>query len=139
MSKLRPLIIVAVFLSGCLSCSKQSKVTSREEYPDFSEPAKPKAVEKNITLCSSKPMRPHYHVVEIRQMKFQPAELALKKGDTVVWMNCDITNHDVTEEKKKAWQSPPLATNQSWMKVVSENADYYCSIHVVMNGKSKVE
>ena len=41
-------------------------------------------------------------------MKFNPAELTLKKGDTVTWINNDFTDHDITEEKSKAWKSPVL-------------------------------
>lgn len=77
--------------------------------------------------------------VEIKQMQFQPAELTVQKGDMVVWTNRDIVTHDVTEEKNKHWTSGPLAPGQSWSLVVTESADYYCSIHVVMKGKLIVE
>lgn len=77
--------------------------------------------------------------VEIKQMQFQPAELTVQKGDTVVWTNNDIVTHDVTEEKSKLWTSGPLAAGQSWSLVVKESADYYCSIHVVMKGKLLVQ
>jgi plastocyanin len=126
-----------IFLSSCLSCSR-SKVLNREEYPDFSEKAKLPATEA-ITMCTSKVFGPNYHVVEIKQMKFMPADLLVKKGDTVCWINKDITTHDITEEVKKKWSSAPLATGQSWTKIISENASYYCSIHVVMKGKLKIE
>jgi plastocyanin len=79
------------------------------------------------------------YTVEIIQMKFQPAELTLKKGDTVVWINRDIVAHDITEEKGRLWTSGPLATGGSWSSVVTQNADYFCSIHVVMKGKLIVE
>jgi plastocyanin len=124
-----------------LSCSEKSKIADEGEgdYPDFSEPKKASLADDGMTLCSSKPDRPHYHVVQIRQMKFEPENLTLKKGDTVVWVNCDITNHDVTERTRNAWHSGSLSNSQSWMKIVSEGSDYYCSIHVVMKGKLTVE
>lgn len=77
--------------------------------------------------------------VDIRQMQFQPAALTVQKGDTVIWTNHDIVTHDVTEEKNKLWTSGPLAPGQSWSLVVTESADYYCSIHVVMKGRLIVE
>jgi plastocyanin len=80
-----------------------------------------------------------FHTILIKQMKFEPAELNLHKGDTVLWINKDITDHDVTEETKKAWTSPKLMIGKSWTKVVKESANYYCSIHVVMKGKLIVE
>lgn len=91
--------------------------------------------------CTSTPEKTIYkaHTVEIRQMQFDPAVLSIQKGDTVVWINHDIVAHDATEEAAKLWTSGPLATGQSWSKVVTNSADYYCSIHVVMKGKLLVE
>jgi plastocyanin len=79
------------------------------------------------------------YTVEIKQMKFQPAELVVQKGDTVVWINHDIVPHDVTEESKKAWTSSLMPVGTSWRLIVNESAGYYCSIHVVMKGKLVVQ
>lgn len=68
-------------------------------------------------------------------MKFQPAELVVQKGDTIVWINRDLVAHDVTEVPDKTWTSSPIPPGKSWSLVVSQSADYYCSIHVVMKGK----
>lgn len=87
----------------------------------------------------SEKIRHKSYIVEIKDMKFQPAELVVHTGDTVVWINKDIVAHDVTEEPAKAWASSPLATGQSWSLVVTKSANYYCSIHVVMKGKLIVE
>ncbi|HEX6849545.1 MAG TPA: plastocyanin/azurin family copper-binding protein [Chitinophagaceae bacterium] len=84
-------------------------------------------------------MIPKAHTVEIKQMKFQPAELIIQKGDTVVWINNDIVAHDVTEEPGKAWTSSMMPVGGSWSLVVTQSADYYCSIHVVMKGKLIVQ
>ena len=56
---------------------------------------------------------PKVHIVEIKQMKFQPAELIVQKGDTVVWINNDIVAHDVTEEPSKAWTSSLMPVGKS--------------------------
>lgn len=82
---------------------------------------------------------PMSYTVEIQSMQFQPAELTLKKGDTVKFINNDIVVHDVTEEKNKDWSSQPLSTGQSFSLVVKESSDYYCTIHPVMKGKLTVE
>jgi plastocyanin len=89
--------------------------------------------------CSSPPDQPATHTVEIKDMKFVPEAITVKKGDTILWINQDITNHDVTEEKTKAWASGPLKSGASWKMAVSDNADYFCSIHVVMKGTIRVE
>jgi len=83
--------------------------------------------------------KPEMHTIEMAQMKFNPAELKVKKGDKIVFVNHDIVDHDVTEESKKSWNSSPMADGQTWTLVATETVDYYCSIHPVMKGKIIVE
>jgi plastocyanin len=96
-----------------------------------------------IFLISCSPVQekaiPKVHTVEIKQMQFQPAELTVQKGDTVVWINKDIVAHDVTEESNKAWTSSILPSGKSWSMVATQSSNYYCSIHVVMKGKLIVQ
>ena len=82
---------------------------------------------------------PRSHSVVIQSMQFQPVELTVQKGDTVVFVNKDILVHDVTEERRKTWSSAPLSTGETYKMVVLESADYYCSIHPVMKGKLLVQ
>jgi len=82
---------------------------------------------------------PQVYTVLISGMKFQPAELTVHRGDTVIWVNQDMVMHDVTEEPGKAWTSSPLPAGKSWSMAVTQSADYYCSIHQVMKGKLIVE
>ncbi len=94
-----------------------------------------------LRACSNETEKviPKVHTVEIKQMQFQPAELMVQKGDTVVWINNDIVAHDVTEDPGKAWTSSLMPVGESWKMVVNESVDYYCSIHVVMKGKLVVQ
>lgn len=91
--------------------------------------------------CDSTPEKyiPQVYTITISEMKFQPAELTVHRGDTVVWVNQDMVVHDVTEEKNKLWSSGQLPSGKSWKMPVEGSADYYCSIHVVMKGKLVVE
>lgn len=91
--------------------------------------------------CASKPDKPNpkVYTVEIKQMQFQPADLRVQKGDTVIFVNKDILVHDVTEEINKSWRSSPLSPDQSYRMVVNESADYYCSIHPIMKGSIYVQ
>ena len=83
--------------------------------------------------------KPIRHTVKISGMKFIPSELTVKKGDTVVWVNKDFYDHDVTDESNKAWGSGPFGQNKSWSKVITTDEQYFCSLHVVMKGIIKVE
>ena len=82
---------------------------------------------------------PKIHIVEIKQMAFSPAEITVRKGDKVSFVNYDMVAHDITEKSSKAWSSSPLQPKQSWTFSPTTSADYYCSIHVVMTGKIVVE
>jgi plastocyanin len=79
--------------------------------------------------------KPRLYTIQIKQMQFQPAELTVHAGDTVVFVNQDMVAHDVTEETRKAWASGPMPTGATWRMVATDDADYYCSIHAVMKGK----
>ncbi len=77
--------------------------------------------------------------VIIKQMQFIPSELLVKKGDTVIWINKDIVDHTVTEEKNKSWTSDTLHVSKSWKKAVTDSADYFCMIHPTMKGKISIK
>lgn len=87
----------------------------------------------NTKTEKQKPLQTH--TIEIKQMAFSPAEITVSKGDTVVFINHDPVDHDITDEDKKSWSSSPLPPGQSWSKVIEEPANYFCSLHVVMKGK----
>lgn len=135
-------ILSVVFLAGCYSVDERKNEAEKTE-----QLAKVKVEERasSATRDSRRPEkneiinRANYHTVEIKQMKFIPAELQVSKGDTVVWINHDIVAHDVTEESAKKWTSSLIPSNASWKMVVSQSSDYYCSIHVVMKGKLVVK
>lgn len=79
------------------------------------------------------------YTVKIAQMKFTPSDLTVNKGDTVIWVNDDYVQHDITDVKDKAWSSGPLDKGMSWSKVITKDENYYCSIHVVMKGNIHVK
>lgn len=111
-------LLLFVLVSGSCSPASDKKV------------AEPSATEE---------VRPAMHSVEMSQMKFYPAELKVKKGDKIVFVNHDIVTHDITEESKKAWNSSPMSDGQTWILTATETVNYYCTIHPVMKGKIVVE
>lgn len=113
------LLVIIVMLHGCSSPSEKNAPV-----PDTS---------------LAEEHKPALHSIEITQMRFYPAELKVKKGDKVVFVNHDLVTHDITEESKKEWSSSPLVTDQTWILVVTESVNYFCSIHPVMKGKIVVE
>ena len=78
------------------------------------------------------------YTVEISQMQFQPSELTVEKGDTVVFINKDLLVHNVTDENNKSWSSSPLSTDKSYMLVCRASSNYYCVFHPTMKGRITV-
>jgi len=95
----------------------------------------------NNAPATSAAAKPKYDVVtvEIQNMKFIPDSVVVHKGDEVVFVNRDMVNHCVTEEKSKAWTSGIIPAGQSYLLVAKENTQYYCAIHTVMKGKIVVQ
>jgi plastocyanin len=77
----------------------------------------------------------HSDTVTIHQMQFDPAILTINKGDTVVWINKDMVDHNVTEEKNKTFYSDTISIGKSWKHSFDSSANYFCSIHPSMKGK----
>jgi plastocyanin len=142
MSALKNILIGLLLFGIVAGCSKE-KEKKESPYGDSSLYAYDtmcgtKVTTKNDSTQNNTPSvtgRQHFHVVEIKGMKFVPEEITVAKGDTIEWINKDITTHDVTEEPTKAWTSSPLVAGKSWSTVVKKTSDYYCSLHVVMKGK----
>jgi len=121
-------LIFMILLISCTGPSQKNAASDSSSYTD------------DIPQAAEKERRdPETHIVEIKQMKFEPNEVKVRKGDRVLWINKDITDHDVTEQANRTWASSPLKTGQSWSMVVTQNVDYYCNLHQVMKGKITVE
>ncbi|MAP81276.1 MAG: plastocyanin [Aequorivita sp.] len=88
--------------------------------------------------AKSDSLLPKTHVVTIKNMKFSPDVITVKKGDTIKWINKDIVPHDVTETNKE-WQSTPLKNKEVFSKKISSGFSYFCSFHTVMKGTVKVK
>jgi plastocyanin len=73
--------------------------------------------------------------IVIRQMQFVPAVLNVKIGDTIVWVNKDLVDHDITSDKDKGFYSDTLHVGKVWKMAVKDSAGYHCSIHPTMKGQ----
>ncbi len=76
--------------------------------------------------------------VDIAMMKFQPDTVRIHKGDTILFTNKDVVEHDATALPDSAWTTGPLQPGQSKKMVIDKSTDYFCSIHVVMRGRVEV-
>lgn len=79
---------------------------------------------------------PGKHVIEIRGMAFQPAELTVTRGDTVVWINRDIVPHTATTSGKRGWDAGTLSQAENGRVVLRDagTVHYVCQLHPTMRG-----
>jgi plastocyanin len=91
--------------------------------------------EKQKEISTPKVIPQEVYTVEIKDMKFVPAEITVKKGDKVVFVNRDMVAHCVTEVTASKWTSSAIPSGEAYMLVVNESSNYYCAIHKVMKGK----
>jgi plastocyanin len=100
-----------------------------------------------LALCSFRlraeaagaPSKPATHTVTIDGARFTPAELTVRAGDTVVWVNKDILAHTATA-KDGRFDSKVIEPGKSWRIVVKRKGDvpYTCVFHP-MNGTLTVK
>jgi plastocyanin len=85
---------------------------------------------------SEKAAHPKTHTVTIQGMKFVPANLEVKVGDTVVWKNEDIVSHTATSNRK-SFDSGEIKAGMSWKHIAGKKGSYayICTYHPTMKGE----
>ncbi|HVI43199.1 MAG TPA: cupredoxin family copper-binding protein [Anaerovoracaceae bacterium] len=81
---------------------------------------------------------PDKNTVIIENYKFQPAEITIKSGDTITWINKDSMKHTATGD---SFDSGLLGKDESFQQQFDEigTFDYHCTPHPYMKGKVIVE
>ena len=122
-------MLLAIAMSGCVQPQAGTEVKGDGD-DQYAAAESPLAGEDDVVK---------FHTVEIKGMQFVPEVLTVNKGDTVIWINRDIVDHDVTEQDSNSWTSGKMVPGSSWKMTVAKSGDYYCSIHVVMKGRLVVK
>jgi plastocyanin len=93
----------------------------------------------NAALGATPAAKPATHTVIIEGVKYEPEALAVKRGDTVVWVNKDPFPHTVTAAD--VFDSHSIAAGASWKYVARKAGEYAytCTLHPNMKGTLKVE
>jgi plastocyanin len=80
------------------------------------------------------------HVVVIENMQYTPAELHVRRGERVTWVNRDLVPHTATA-KDKTFDSQALAAGASWSTVAARagRIAYACTFHPTMAAVLVVE
>lgn len=79
-------------------------------------------------------------IVVIRRFAFGPADLRMRAGDRVTWINCDEDQHTSTADGGQ-WSSPLLAPGDGFTQTFPTAGEfpYHCEPHPFMIGRVIVE
>jgi len=83
---------------------------------------------------------PATHTVTIEAMRFSPATVTVRPGDTVVWVNKDLFAHTATSAAG-GFDSREIAAGQAWSFRPKKTGDfaYLCTFHPPMTAVLRVQ
>jgi plastocyanin len=83
------------------------------------------------------PAGPRTHTVLIESMKFSPAEIRVRPGDTVIFRNSDLVPHTVTERTLREFDSDMINPGATWKILCAREGtlEYRCIYHPPMLGR----
>jgi len=84
--------------------------------------------------------RTQVHTVLIEGMRFQPQDLTVAAGDTVVWVNRDLVPHTATSPSGR-FDSNEIAPGTTWTHTVRNTGEfgYICTYHPLMKAILRVK
>ncbi len=85
--------------------------------------------------CTDSGQKAVRHDISIAAMQFTPDTIVVQKGDTLVFTNNDMVDHDISDFPAKRWASPKLQPGDTWTYIPMEGGTYFCSIHQIMKGE----
>jgi len=83
-------------------------------------------------------------VVFIRNFTFIPADVSVKRGTKISWVNCEDPGVDLHSSASDAgiWDSPTLSPTQTYSRTFNDNGttfEYHCNQHPFMKGTVNIE
>ena len=83
-----------------------------------------------VTASSIAAPKSSTHTVDIEALKFSPAMLEVKAGDTVIWKNKDAFPHNVIAGNK-SFHSVDIQSGQTWKFKAGKKGvfPYVCALH----------
>jgi plastocyanin len=74
--------------------------------------------------------------ITIRDLKYLPETVEIQKGQTIEWVNDDLTPHTVTSDGGNTFDSGSIEAGSSWSHTFSQPGTfpYLCTFHTEMKG-----
>jgi len=136
---------IVLFFAGFFSARHGIEFTATNlDRANPPAPSTPQAVQTDTASASAvrstvaDANAPKVAQVAMKNMRFSPATIEIKKGDTVEWKNDDITPHTATGA---AFDSASIAPEASWRHTFTEAGSfpYICTFHPDMKGSVSVK
>ena len=85
--------------------------------------------------------KPPTRAVVIQDFRFKPANITIKRGTKVRWINKDSTAHTVTANKKRSFNSGRLGPGKRYTHTFKSAGKkrYHCKIHPDMRASVVVK
>jgi amicyanin len=128
------------FLGGCgYQTANQGTAPQGSSNPKTS-PATTPATNSAETTPSPAANQPS-GAVTIQNFAFSPADLKIKKGDTVTWTNEDSAPHQIASDTTGKFQGPSISKGQTYSFTFNDTGTfpYHCVIHPMMKATITVE
>jgi len=89
-----------------------------------------------VLIVAASGVRAQEAVIHIDNFTFNPAELTIKPGTTVTWMNGDDIPHSIVETNAR-FHSRALDTGEVFTMTFADAGEigYFCGLHPHMKGK----
>jgi plastocyanin len=93
-----------------------------------------------LSLTGAERPGPRTHTVSLEGMRFQPDDLTVAPGDTIVWVNKDMVAHTATSESG-GFDSKTIQPEQRWAFTINKKGDfaYVCLFHPTMTAMLRVK
>jgi len=92
----------------------------------------------SLALMAAAPASAATIEVTIKQLVFSPAQISVKPGDTIEWVNKDFVAHTATARDKSFDVQIPANGKGSLTVSKAGTFDYYCRFHPMMKGQLQV-
>ena len=89
-------------------------------------------------IATAVPARAATIEVTIKQLAFSPAQISVKPGDTIEWVNQDFVAHTATARDKSFDVAIPANGKGHLTASSAGTFDYFCRFHPMMKGQIQV-
>lgn len=130
-------ILLGLFLiAGCSRTSNENQQITNEQPPAEIPIENNQGAQEPVVEST-----PQTFNIKIKSYAFSPAELRIKKGDTIIWTNNDAVSHTVTSNSGSELNSEALSQEETYSHTFNAQGtyEYHCNPHPFMKAKIIVE